>query len=284
MSLFHLDVRSDDGIAYRTDISPITLMFFDTVMAELSCNCGAFEYFEYEDEDGDRIAIRSDDDMSAFVTFLEKEQAAIIWLVRAPPVILDDIPVILPTDLKRLNLISHGQMGSVYRLLISRPVAFITTISYLKPNNILVNSSGYVKLSDFGLSKVMEHSITRTYVGTTRYMAPERIRGGVYRIESDIWSFGLSLWELALGRFPFPTVSADELSTAAFSDVPDVRSCPTRITDLPKELQELIYGCLQHDVQQRWKANDLMSSDYIKAAYPMDRCVIKEFIARNMPI
>lgn len=154
----------------------------------------------------------------------------------------------------------------------------------LKPNNILVNSSGYVKLSDFGLSKVMEHSITRTYVGTTRYMAPERIRGGVYRIESDIWSFGLSLWELALGRFPFPTVSADELSTAAFSDVPDVRSCPTRITDLPKELQELIYGCLQHDVQQRWKANDLMSSDYIKAAYPMDRCVIKEFIARNMPI
>ncbi|KAK6015283.1 hypothetical protein OSTOST_19292, partial [Ostertagia ostertagi] len=72
-----------------------------------------------EDEDGDRIAIRSDDDMPAFVAFLEREHMAKIWLVSSSPTILDDIPAIIPSDLKHLNLISQGQFGSVYRQIIS---------------------------------------------------------------------------------------------------------------------------------------------------------------------
>ncbi|KAK6020937.1 hypothetical protein OSTOST_13401 [Ostertagia ostertagi] len=133
----------------------------------------------------------------------------------------------------------------------------------LKPNNILVNSAGYVKLSDFGLSKVMEHSITRTYVGTTIYMAPERLRGGVYRfhvtldrfytwpekhlfsnclrIESDIWSFGLSLWELAVGHYPLQTPK-DALLTTFFNSGNDRQPYAEHIAGHPQMLCVLING------------------------------------------
>ncbi|KAL6729989.1 hypothetical protein Aduo_000995 [Ancylostoma duodenale] len=109
---------------------------------------------------------------------------------------------------------------------------------YLKPNNILVNSSGHVKITDLGLSKIMENSITRTYVGTTMYMAPERIRGGPYRMESDVWSFGLSLWELSIGHFPFMLPN----DTLTVNSVLDFTADIQRIEGHPQEFCRLING------------------------------------------
>ena len=78
----------------------------------------------------------------------------------------------------------------------------------IKPSNILVNHSGEIKLCDFGVSGELVNSIADTFVGTSTYMAPERIQGAKYSIKSDVWSFGLSLMELAIGRFPFDTSDA----------------------------------------------------------------------------
>ncbi|XP_069766584.1 dual specificity mitogen-activated protein kinase kinase 5 isoform X4 [Narcine bancroftii] len=74
----------------------------------------------------------------------------------------------------------------------------------VKPSNMLVNTRGQVKLCDFGVSTQLVNSIAKTYVGTNAYMAPERIAGEQYGIHSDVWSFGISFMELALGRFPYP--------------------------------------------------------------------------------
>uniref|UniRef100_UPI00398F6EB4 dual specificity mitogen-activated protein kinase kinase 5 isoform X8 n=1 Tax=Pristiophorus japonicus TaxID=55135 RepID=UPI00398F6EB4 len=76
----------------------------------------------------------------------------------------------------------------------------------VKPSNMLVNTRGQVKLCDFGVSTQLVNSIAKTYVGTNAYMAPERIAGEQYGIHSDVWSFGISFMELALGRFPYPQV------------------------------------------------------------------------------
>jgi mitogen-activated protein kinase kinase len=73
----------------------------------------------------------------------------------------------------------------------------------IKPSNILVNSQGQIKLCDFGVSGELVGSVADTFVGTGTYMAPERIQGAQYTIKSDVWSFGLSLMELAIGKFPF---------------------------------------------------------------------------------
>ncbi|XP_060708971.1 dual specificity mitogen-activated protein kinase kinase 5 isoform X5 [Hemiscyllium ocellatum] len=56
------------------------------------------------------------------------------------------------------------------------------------------------------ISVALVNSIAKTYVGTNAYMAPERIAGEQYGIHSDVWSFGISFMELALGRFPYPQV------------------------------------------------------------------------------
>lgn len=80
----------------------------------------------------------------------------------------------------------------------------------VKPTNILVSTSGKVKLCDFGVSGNLVASIAKTNIGCQSYMAPERIKSAspadvvTYTVHSDIWSLGLSLLEIALGYYPYP--------------------------------------------------------------------------------
>src|SRR5579859_7282654 len=81
----------------------------------------------------------------------------------------------------------------------------------VKPTNILVNTKGDVKLCDFGVSGNLVASLAKTNIGCQSYMAPERIRGDnaagsiiTYSVQSDIWSLGLSILEIAKGVYPYP--------------------------------------------------------------------------------
>jgi mitogen-activated protein kinase kinase len=80
----------------------------------------------------------------------------------------------------------------------------------IKPSNILFNSQGQIKICDFGVSGELINSIADTFVGTSTYMSPERIQGAQYTVKSDVWSMGISLIELALGRFPFAESESDD--------------------------------------------------------------------------
>lgn len=75
----------------------------------------------------------------------------------------------------------------------------------VKPSNVLVNSSGSIKLCDFGVSRVLETigQKVATFIGTHKYMAPERVISDEYSIPSEIWSLGMTILEMGLGRYPF---------------------------------------------------------------------------------
>ena len=86
----------------------------------------------------------------------------------------------------------------------------------VKPTNILMNTKGQIKICDFGVSGNLVASIAKTNIGCQSYMAPERISsggiaqaganpgGGTYSVQSDIWSLGLTIIECAMGRYPYP--------------------------------------------------------------------------------
>lgn len=102
----------------------------------------------------------------------------------------------------------------------------------VKPTNILVNTKGQVKICDFGVSGNLVASMARTNIGCQSYMAPERISGGgmasagaistgSYSVQSDIWSLALTIIECALGRYPYPPETYNnifsQLSVSKFS-------------------------------------------------------------------
>ena len=80
----------------------------------------------------------------------------------------------------------------------------------IKPSNILLCRDGQVKLYNFRVScKAGTKGDTITLIGTSYYIAPERIQGQSYTISSDVWSLGLTLLEVAQHRFPFPAGSTE---------------------------------------------------------------------------
>ena len=103
-------------------------------------------------------------------------------------------------------------------------------VSDVKPSNVLVNSKGEIKLCDFGVSGKLIDSMANSFVGTRSYMAPERLRGDGYTVQSDVWSFGLSLVELSIGRYPIPPPSRKEYA--------EMFKVPIEKVELPEECQE----------------------------------------------
>jgi len=87
----------------------------------------------------------------------------------------------------------------------------------VKPSNILVNSRGEIKMCDFGVSGQLIDSMANSFVGTRSYMSPERLQGTHYTVQSDVWSMGLSMVEMAIGKYPIPPPSEEELG-AVFGD------------------------------------------------------------------
>ncbi|ORE05781.1 Pkinase-domain-containing protein [Rhizopus microsporus var. microsporus] len=136
----------------------------------------------------------------------------------------------------------------------------------LKPSNVLVNSQGQIKLCDFGVSGQLINSVADTFVGTSSYMSPERIMGSPYSVKSDVWSLGITLMELALGRFPFPPEGTplsifELLQHIVHEPVPTFP--PNKY---PQDLTDFVAKCLTKDVKLRATPNDLMNHEYLISA------------------
>jgi len=117
----------------------------------------------------------------------------------------------------------------------------------VKPSNVLVNSHGQIKICDFGVSGELINSIADTFVGTSTYMSPERIQGAAYTVRSDVWSLGITLIELCLGRFPF----APDLESDSDSDGPPSEDEPTLSPVKPTSRSKTLAAAEQRHVERR---------------------------------
>ncbi|XP_013415711.1 dual specificity mitogen-activated protein kinase kinase 5 isoform X2 [Lingula anatina] len=133
----------------------------------------------------------------------------------------------------------------------------------VKPSNILVNTQGHVKLCDFGVSVQLVTSIARTYVGTNVYMAPERLEGNGYSIHSEVWSFGLSLCELAVGRFPYKAPDHSNSAIGLLNTI--VKEPPPRLPDgiFSEGFIDFVALCMQKDPTIRPAPRDLLQHPFI---------------------
>ena len=133
----------------------------------------------------------------------------------------------------------------------------------LKPANILINTEGLVKVLDFGLATVKpgpaadpENSPTLTMgfteggavVGTPAYMSPEQAAGKPVDKRSDVRSFGVVLWQMLTGKWPFEGVAAPHTPAAVLMKDPDWTQLPGRT---PDAIRRLLRRCLERDLKRR---------------------------------
>lgn len=133
----------------------------------------------------------------------------------------------------------------------------------IKLPNILLNSAGQVKLSDFGIATELRDSIEmcESFVGTFRYMSPERIKRSPYEYSSDIWSLGLVLMEAATGVYPYPKhrTCIDMIQAV-------LESPPPTLSDkyFSTEFCEFLSLCLKLDPNDRASADVLLESPWLQ--------------------
>lgn len=178
----------------------------------------------------------------------------------------------LETALKTTGTFSESKLSTVARdILNGLTYLHARNIAHrdIKPSNILVNIKNEVKIADFGVSKFMGRTLEacNSYVGTCAYMSPERfdpeVYGGNYNgFSADIWSLGLTLFELYVGYFPFLQSGqrpdwASLMCAICFSDPPSLPETAS------SEFRNFVECCLKKESGERWSAAQLLTHPFL---------------------
>ena len=132
----------------------------------------------------------------------------------------------------------------------------------LKPQNILMDKHGNIKIADFGIAVALnQNSVTQTNsaIGSVHYMSPEQTRGGLVTKQSDIYSLGIILYELITGNVPFNGDSAVSIALKhAQEPIPSIRK---QDPNIPQPLENVVLKATAKDPRDRYNSAKEMKDD-----------------------
>ncbi len=139
----------------------------------------------------------------------------------------------------------------------------------IKPSNILLCNNGVIKVTDFGLAKLIKSqdtgaTVTQAQAGTLYYMSPEQVKGlkNVDR-RGDIYSIGMTIYEMTVGRVPFDKTDSDFTIQRKIVDG-EIPSPVTFCKDVPKKLIKIIQKSIARDPDKRYQTAEEMLEDIRK--------------------
>ena len=124
----------------------------------------------------------------------------------------------------------------------------------IKPQNILVSDSGTIKVTDFGIARAAtgDDTISSSAMGSVRYLSPEQARGGYADERSDIYSLGITIYEMATGKVPFDGENTVAIALMHLKDEITPPRC--YFPDIPASLEKIILKCTMKQPEQRYQS------------------------------
>lgn len=147
----------------------------------------------------------------------------------------------------------------------------------IKPQNILVDQDGNVKITDFGIATTLgatSYTQTNSVIGTVHYLSPEQARGGMATKASDIYALGIVLYELLTGQLPFSGESAVSIALKHLqTETPSVRAFDATI---PQSVENIVNKATAKNAAHRYETADEMEAD-LETCLSIDRIHEEKF-------
>ena len=121
----------------------------------------------------------------------------------------------------------------------------------IKPHNVIISKDGKVKVTDFGIAKAATSTtVSTSAMGSVHYTSPEQARGGYVDNRSDIYSVGITLYEMVTGHVPFDGESTVEVAVKHLQE--EITPPSEYVRDIPYSLEQIILKCTQKNSERRY--------------------------------
>lgn len=149
----------------------------------------------------------------------------------------------------------------------------------IKPQNIIISKEGKVKVTDFGIARAASsNTINSSVMGSVHYISPEQARGGYSDEKSDIYSFGITLYEMLTGRVPF---EGDTTVAIALQHIQDEIVSPRQyVPEIPVSVEKIVLKCTQKRTERRYQNMTDLIADLKRSLVTPD----EDFVAIGAPL
>ena len=144
----------------------------------------------------------------------------------------------------------------------------------IKPQNIMISKDGKVKVTDFGIAKaVTSNTITSNVMGSVHYTSPEQARGGYSDEKSDIYSLGITMFEMLTGRVPF---NGETTVAIAIKHIQEPMPSPREyIPEIPISVEQIVFKCTQKSPDRRYQSMAELIEDLKRSLMHPDEDFVK---------